>query len=133
MALLTKEQIFAIQDRVYETIKIPEWGGGEVRVQSLTGAERDEFEASNFTGKGPNKKENFTNFRARLVAASVVDEDGVLYFKGRHEVAILGTKNAGAIQRIFNKAQELSGFSDDDVDDLTEDFGREGDGDSTSV
>lgn len=43
--LLTREQILKAQDRTYKDVSCPEWGG-KVRIQSLSGAERDQFEES---------------------------------------------------------------------------------------
>ncbi len=40
---LTKDSILKSEDRKYQDIEIPEWGG-TVRVQSLTGAERLTFD-----------------------------------------------------------------------------------------
>jgi hypothetical protein len=131
MALLSKDEIFSADDRRFEIVKVPEWGG-EVRVRSLTGRERDEFESTTYNTKGGKVKENFDNFRARLIAKCVVDEDGKLVFTNRAEIAMLGNKSAAALQRIFNKCQELNGLTNEDVEELTEDFEEEGSGDSTS-
>ena len=43
MALLTKDQILAVADIEYRTVAVPEWGG-EVRIRSMTGADRDAHE-----------------------------------------------------------------------------------------
>lgn len=121
MAFLSKEDILRVDDRKVEEVHVPEWGGS-VLVRSLSGRERDEFEASTMESKGGKTSQNLENFRAKLVALCVVDENGERLFQTRHEVAMLGTKSVAALQRIFNKCQELNGFSEEDVEELTESF-----------
>ncbi|MBX7264921.1 hypothetical protein KIF24_01870 [Micromonospora sp. Llam7] len=120
MTLLTRDQILAIDDSSSEDVEVPEWGG-TVRVKGMTGAERDKFEAASIKGKGKNRDVNLANLRARLVAASVVDEDGQPLFKP-YDVENLGRKSAAALGRVYDVAQRLAGLSDEDVDELTEDF-----------
>lgn len=121
MALLNKDQILAADDIKYKIVEVPEWGG-EVRVKGLTGTERDEFEAKSIQTKNGQRKENLENFRARLVALCVVDEDGRRLFVSPFDVAQLGRKSVAALQRVFNACQELNALTDEDVEDLTEDF-----------
>ena len=73
MGLLTKERILAVDDIVTEDVDVPEWGG-TVRVRGLSGTERDAFESSMIERRGKKVETNLTNLRAKLVAASVVDE-----------------------------------------------------------
>ena len=51
MALLTRSQILEAKDRDYETIDCPEWGG-EVRLRSISGTQRDEYEQSMVEQRG---------------------------------------------------------------------------------
>jgi hypothetical protein len=115
--LLTKDAILAKDDLIKEQVDIPEWGG-YVFVRCLTGAERDDFEASLVSQKGKDKKSNFKNLRARLVAISVVDEQGAKIFS-ELDIPNLGQKNAAVLDRLFDKAQILSGFKKEDIEDLT--------------
>lgn len=113
MGYLGRDAILGADDRVTEDVPVPEWGG-TVRVIGLTGAERDRMEAS-VVGNG--KKMNLTNFRARLCALSIVDENNDRVFSDA-DVGALGKKSAGALERVFSVAQRLSGLSNDDVEDL---------------
>lgn len=131
MALLSKDQILNADDRKTEEVNVPEWGGS-VLVRSLSGRERDEFESSSVETRGGKQSVNQENFRARLVALCVVDEHGQRLFKSKGEVAMLGNKSVAALQRIFNKCQELNGFSEEDVEELTEGFDEDPDEPSTS-
>lgn len=56
------------------------------------------------------KKPNLANIQARLVAKSVVDEDGRLIFKDS-DVYKLGLKNAAPLDRVFVVARRLSYIS----------------------
>jgi len=129
MALLSADEILAADDRRYEVVEVPEWNG-DVRVRSLTGRERDNFELSLQDGKKGNTKENF---RARLVALCAVDESGKLLFTNKQQVVLLGNKSVSALQRVFDKCNEMNGFSEEDIDELTEDFGGAPDESSTSA
>jgi hypothetical protein len=118
VAFLTKTQILEVDDRQAEIVAVTEWGG-DVMVRGLTGAERDQFEASIISRKGRNTDVNMQNFRAKLVALSVVDpETGARLFDDA-DVGALGRKSAAALQRVFDVAQRLSGLSPQDVDELT--------------
>jgi hypothetical protein len=120
MALLSKEAILAADDRDYEVVACPEWGG-EVRVRSITGAERDRWESSLMKGRGRDRQMNLDNARARLVALCAVDEAGKPLFRPE-DIGALGRRNARAIDRVFEAGKRLAGLTDEDVDKLTEDF-----------
>jgi len=120
MAYLTRDTILAVDDREYETVPCPEWGG-EVRLRSLTGAERDAYEQSLVQTRGKSREMNLRNARAKLVALCAVDESGKRLFADA-DVDALGKKNAKPLDRLFDAARRLSGLSEDDVGRLTEDF-----------
>lgn len=130
MTLLTRDQILSVEDRPYEEIEVPEWGGS-VRVRGMSGADRDAYEASIVEQRGNDRKINLANARAKLVARCLVDEDNRLMFSS-DDVRALGRKSARALERVFDKARELSGMSEDDVDKLTENFGGDPSDEGTS-
>ena len=114
---LTRDQIFAVQDIKKEPVEIPQWGG-TVWVKGLTGAERDAFEISIMDFKdGKKPKMVLENMRAKLCVMTVCDENGRRLFKDE-DIPTLGKKSAKALSIIFDKAQELSGLTDEDVDKL---------------
>lgn len=119
MALLSRDQIFAADDRTYEYVPVPEWGG-TVRVRSLTGKERDQFEAS-LIDKKTGQASKFANARARMVVMTVVDEHGNRMFS-TDDINQLGAKSAGALDRVFDAARKLSGMTEEDLAELVEDF-----------
>lgn len=113
MAILTREQILSNSDLKTEIIDVPEWGG-EVRVATMSGFARDRFEAS-VTGK--NGGVNTQNIRAKLAAATIVDEHGTPIFD-ENDIAKLGKKSCAALDRIFATAQRLNLITDQDVEGL---------------
>lgn len=117
MPLLSKAAIFAADDRTWEDVEVPEWGG-TVRIRGLSGSERDAFEAS--VNKVINNKvvRDLRNFSARLVALSAINEDGSPLFE-QNEVAALANRSSLALSRLFDVACRLSGMNDEDVEALT--------------
>lgn len=114
---LSRDAILAINDVQFADVEVPEWGG-MVRVKSLTGKERDALEASMIEGKGKNANVNLNNLRAKLVARSLVNENGERVFSDT-DIAALGTKSAAALTRVYEVAQRLSGITQEDVEELT--------------
>jgi len=114
MKILTKDQILQAKDIRMEEVEVPEWDGGTVIVKTMTGVERDQFEASIVSEPG---QRDMRNLRAKIVALSVVDENGNRLFSFEDAVE-LGEKSARALNRIFSVAQRLSGFTPQDVEEL---------------
>lgn len=114
--ILSRDAILNADDLERRPVEVPEWGG-TLYVRSLTGAERDHFETSLFEGQGKGRKENFANLRARMVALCAVDGEGERLFADA-DVAALGGKNAAALDRVFDAAQRLNGFRQQDIEEL---------------
>lgn len=130
MAFLTREQIVEADDRKYETVECPEWGG-EVRLKSITGTQRDAYEQSLMATNGNDRKMNLRNARVKLIVLCAVDGDGRSLFSA-DDVSALGRKNAAPIDRLFDACRKLAGMSSEDVEKMTEDFGAAPSGDGTS-
>jgi len=114
--VLTKEAILGSEDLPVESIFIKEWGKS-VMLRGLTSAERDQFETTLFVGEGKTRKQNFSNMRARLLAFTICDEKGTRLFADSDSDA-LGKKSAKVLNKLFAKAQELSGIGEADVEEL---------------
>lgn len=113
---LTKDQIFEANDLQVESVDVPEWGGS-VSVRTMTGADRDAFEASMFTlGADGKRTADMSNLRAKLVALTVVDDAGNRLFEAG-DVDRLATKSAAALERVFLVAQRLNGLGENALDD----------------
>lgn len=111
--MLTKEQILNSDDIETETLTIEKWGG-QVKIAALSGFNRDKFESSII---GKNGASNLVNIRAKLVAASIVDEKGDLMFTDS-DVMKLSKKSSIALDELFTAAQRLNKITDSEVDEL---------------
>lgn len=117
MALLDRSALIGEKARELprKTIHIPELGG-DVIVQGMSGAQRDEFERSLRKPNGDLRG----NIRARAIVRSVINEDGSRVFSD-DDIAAVGRMRADIAQRIWNAQQELSGISESDAKELGED------------
>lgn len=133
MKLLSKDLILRAEDMKTEHVSVPEWGG-EVIVRCLTGVERDEFEATIMERRGRQTVMNVANARAKLIVKCIIDEDGRRLFHDGDADA-LGRKNAAAVDRIYQVAARLAGLTDEDIEEMVEDFGpaaTDGNGSATT-
>jgi len=111
--MLTKDQILNVKDYQIEEVEVPEWGGS-VFVRGLTGAERDEYEASMVQFQGSKfKSMEIRNIRARMAAYAICDADGNRVFSSS-DVLALSKKSAAALDRIMTVAARLSGMTAED-------------------
>ena len=106
MKFLTRDQILAADDITFRDVEVPEWGG-LVRVRSLCGTDR-----ARLLAMLPDEKERRADeWVERLVVACACDENGEALFSA-DDIAELKKKNANAINRIFEAADDLNIFSE---------------------
>jgi hypothetical protein len=116
MAILTKEQILQADDLKKESVKVKEWGG-EVIVRTMTGIERDAYEKSLYDPMKPEGQQfNSVNLRARLVALTVIDENGNRLFT-EEEALLVGKKSASALERVYRVALRLNALDNNELED----------------
>lgn len=129
---LSREDILAADDLTTEEVDVPEWGGS-VLVKSLSGVERDAYEDSLRYFVDGKVIPNSENARAKLVARTVVDEAGNRIF-GDEDVNALGLHSALVLNRVWEKAAQMSGLTDEDVEDAkgNSEAGEAGDSISSS-
>ena len=113
---LNRDAILNAKDFKTEEVEVPEWGG-TVLVKGLNGTERDKYEGSLYKQVGNKMVMEKENIRAKLVALSIVDEEGKTLFT-TGDVQALGAKSAAALDRVFGVAQKLSKITDNDIEDL---------------
>lgn len=130
MGYLTREAILDAEDRRYEDVECPEWGG-TVRIRSISGRQRDEYEQSLIQQNGRDRQMNLRNARAKLIVLCAIGEDDRPLFSA-DDLRRLSAKSAKPLDRLFTACQKLAGLSDDDVKSLTENFGATPDDGSTS-
>ena len=115
-----RQAILDLNDIERRTIPVPQWNCA-IAVRSITALERDQIEQSMQQGKGKNRSVNLSNLRAKLVVAACEDDDGTPLFKPE-DIPALSRKNAGALEPLVDAIMEMSGFSSDDVDKLTDEL-----------
>lgn len=112
MALLTREQILGVDDNQVEVVEVPEWGGS-VGVRTMTGADKDDWEAERQTESGF----SLDNIRASFVARTACDENGYKLFS-TDDVIELGKKSAKALDRVFQVAKRINQITDDELEEI---------------
>lgn len=111
MTLLSRQDILSAKDIKTQDIEVPEWGG-TVRIATLSGTARDMFESL------ISSKDGMKDIRAKLVAASIVDDKGALMFS-IDDVVSLGRKSCSALDRVFNASLTLSAIGNMNVEQLS--------------
>lgn len=116
LRLLGRDDILGVTDTAFEVVPVPEWGGS-VRVRSLKGVERDEYEATMVRQRGKNTELNMSNVRAGLCARAICDANGTRVFSDG-DISLLGQKSAAALDRVYAVASRLSKINDEDIEEL---------------
>lgn len=133
MGRVTRDLILANKAEVlWESIDVPQFGG-EVWIRGLSGKERDKFEATTIIQKKNGIVRNLQNVRARLlVLVLTAEKDGKLLFTP-DDADELGELPGKLLAPLFEIAQNLSGFGDDDMKELADGLGEGQSADSGSV
>ena len=109
--LLNRQAILEANDLKTVDVDVPEWGG-TVRIRALTGTARDAFGRSLLDSNG---KPNGAGYNLKLVAVSVINEDGTQAFT-LDDVQALGEKSDVALQRVADVADKLNKLTPDAVE-----------------
>lgn len=119
MSALTRDQILAPRPWPVEVVEVPEWGGS-VRVRALTASEMDSFNASIVTTKKDGTAEvNRRNYRAKLVAKCLVQDDGKSpVFTDETDIIALGNQPVSALERILAAVNRLNAISTEEQEEL---------------
>ncbi|MCM2390200.1 hypothetical protein [Streptomyces albipurpureus] len=117
MALLTKALIDAADDRQWEDVPVPEWGG-EVRILGMSGTERNAYSESivSIGTNGKPQRVNMQDQTAKLLSKCLVDEDFKRLYTDK-EVRQLGAKNGQVLERLTKIGQRLSGMRKEDLEE----------------
>lgn len=115
--LLSAADILDAEDIQHEYVDMRPYWPGTVKVKSLTGEERNKVGAlMRAEGKKVGEDEALAFFQTRIVAASLIDEDGKRLFT-QADVVKLARKSAAAIQRAYAVAARLSGLGEDELEE----------------
>jgi hypothetical protein len=113
--LLSREAILGADDLPTKDVHVKQWGGS-VRIRSLTGTDRDQFEAD-VLGARRLGQVSPGNVRARYVSLCVVDAEGNNIFSAA-DIEALGRKSGEALDTVYQAVLSLNALSDDDVEEL---------------
>ena len=110
----TRDDLFSLTALPFERLTLPT--GKVVTVQGMSGTDRDAFEASMM--KDRRGRRNLDNVRARLAVRCLYDAPGGARLFQASDVERLGKIRVDVLQKIFEVAQQLSGMSDEDIDQM---------------
>src|SRR4051812_49072710 len=110
MALLTRDAFMAAAPALKSEVVNVAGLGGSVKVRELTAGARDRFEEQHLKAKR-------ANFRARLVAWTVVDDDGVRLFDD-NDLLSLASMPASTLDPIAEAATRVNALSTAEVEEL---------------
>jgi len=125
-----RDLILAASDRQKERAEVPEWGI-TVFITTMSGTERDAFEAEIVTLRGKKTDLNLKNIRAKLLVRTIVDESGQRIFSDA-DAGELGKKSASVLSRLYEIAQKINGLREEDVEELGKGLPLDQSGDSGS-
>lgn len=113
---VTKEKILGTKPPHEEV----DWLDGDtVLVSAMSGSDRDAFELENvLLGEASDHDYgHLGNFRARLLVRCIVDESGQRLFSDA-EAGTLGSVWCQPLDRAFDVAKRLNGYSQKEIEDL---------------
>lgn len=119
---LTADAIRVVDDLVFETVPVPEWGG-DVIIRGLTAKERDQYdkEIIKVDNRGNTSLGRLENLRALLVVRCLVDEDHERLYRDI-DAKMLGEKSSAVIGRLYDVASRLSGMRENEVEEAAADL-----------
>lgn len=124
-----RNTILAANDLPKEEVDTTAEWGEKVFVRTMTGRERDAFDAASSKIAVDDRLENF---RSRLATATICDADGALIFTSADAV-VLGEKSANALGKVYKIAAKLNGLFADDVAEAKEELKKTTQDDSFSA
>ena len=108
--ILTRDEILTASDYETKVVEIPEWGGS-VRLRTMTGKARDEFEAE-VSSKTIGGNVDVRGIKAYLLSRVIVDEKDELMFTPE-DVEALNSKAAGPLNSLFEIASRMNGIGEE--------------------
>ncbi len=110
--MLSRDEILSKTSLKKQIVSVPEWGG-EIYVSEMSGQARDEWEQSL---QERNSNNQLVSPRAKLVIATVVDENGNRLFTDK-DTEQIGKLSAVSLSNICVVAQKLNKLLADDLDE----------------
>ena len=117
--MLTREEILAAKDLREEIVDVPEWGG-TVRIVTMTGAERDSFDAL-LAEKRVGDSVDIRGIRPYLVLLTAHGENGERLFTEK-DLPALEAKSGIVIERLAKAARKVNALTDAELEERKADF-----------
>jgi hypothetical protein len=116
MSILNRDAILGAEDKNYEDVDVPEWGG-TVRIAGMTGADRNSYQASMvvLSPNGTVQRLNMQDQLAKLISRCLIDESGERLFSDK-DIKALSAKSGAVLDRLGDVAMRLSGLRKEDVE-----------------
>jgi hypothetical protein len=117
MKELTADDILGAQDIECERVEVPEWGG-VIYIGLMNAEARDEYERgliSDERDKDGGVIMDYSNMRAKLVAATVADKNGNRLFS-ESQINALGKKSSAVMVRLYDIAAKINLLNDDGIE-----------------
>lgn len=105
---LNKEQIFACQDVVTESVSMPEWGG-DVKIKTMSIGDQIEFERLN------KKSKDSSNIVCNTLLFCCIDDNGDRLFT-EADLKVLEKKSFRAIEKLFRACLDLNAIRSDSLE-----------------
>lgn len=118
--MLSRDAILSVEDLPFEDVQVPEWHG-TVRVRTMTGAERDEYDREILLKKDGKGELTMANRTAGLCAFCLIDESGARLFPNGVGVEQLAKKSSAALDRVAKVAMRLNNMGAQEVKALGKD------------
>jgi len=115
MALARKSDILAAMDWDFDEFEVDKWG--TVRIRALSAGER--LDIVRQFGEGKLTNENAFAFFARLIALSMVDEEGNLLFDPDKDIDAIQSRNWNRLQFVADRIMIFNGMTSDAPKELS--------------
>lgn len=130
--LLSKDEIFGMDDIPMEEVVVPEWKDRKVLICGLTAAGKNAYQASLVEIKGASRKVRMENATAKLLVRTIVNRQRQPIFT-ETDIERLGSKSAAALERLAKVANRLSGMDEAENAELVKNSDAAQSGDSPTV
>jgi len=121
LKILSFEEIMQADDLDTEKVPVPEWGGA-VLMKTMSGKNRDDYIQilqGRMVGTGKGRKlSNYRGLSASLLQQCLIKKDESPLFTAA-QIKDLQGKNGAVISRLVEKAQEMNGLTDDEVEKIS--------------
>lgn len=130
--LLSKDEIFGMDDIPMEEVVVPEWKNRKVLICGLTAAGKNAYQASLVEIKGTSRRVRMENATAKLLVRTIVNRQRQPIFT-ETDIERLGAKSAAALERLATVANRLSGMDEKENAELVKNSEAAQSGDSPTA